>query len=65
MIDIYEAHHVDTPFIARNYKRVLCEMEEGRIIANPPASKRQMKAGERTFADAVRVTFTGGPTNSE
>jgi three-Cys-motif partner protein len=55
---IYNAHHVNRPFIARNYKRVLCEMEEaGRIIADPPAARRRLNAGERTFGDNVKVVF--------
>jgi hypothetical protein len=55
---IYEAHQVNTPFIARNYKRVLGEMEAaGRITAEPPAAKRRRRAGERTFGDDVKVTF--------
>jgi hypothetical protein len=57
---IYDAHHVNRPFIARNYKRVLCEMEEaGRIVADPPAAIRRLKAGERTFGDNVKVVFPG------
>ncbi|ODT14195.1 MAG: hypothetical protein ABS35_35530 [Kaistia sp. SCN 65-12] len=58
MGEVHEAHHVDTPFIERNYKRALCELEAaGRILADPPASKRRMHKGERTFGDEVRVTF--------
>ncbi len=52
MIKIFDDHHVDTPFIKKNYKDALCKLEsEGRISAEP--SKR--KPG--TFADAVVVTF--------
>ena len=58
---VYEAHHVDTPFIAKNYKRVLAEMElAGRIIADPPASKRPKSKGAATFGDAVTVRFKTG-----
>ncbi len=58
MKEVYEAHHVDTPFIARNYKRALSGMEETRRISvEPPAARRPMRKGERTFGDEVRVTF--------
>ncbi|RJX16699.1 MAG: three-Cys-motif partner protein TcmP [Desulforudis sp.] len=54
MKDIYERHHVGRPFIARNYKAVLINMEEeGRIIADPPAERRP----KNTFGDNVRVIF--------
>lgn len=55
---VFEAHHVGTPFIERNYKAVLGRMEEqGRIVANPPANQRPMRKGERTFSDKTIVTF--------
>ncbi|SFU74568.1 MULTISPECIES: three-Cys-motif partner protein TcmP [unclassified Methylobacterium] len=58
MKQIYEAHNVNTPFVERNYKRVLNEMENaGRITASPPAAERQMRKGERTFGENVTVTF--------
>jgi hypothetical protein len=51
MIDIYKEHSVDTPYIKRNYKDALMELEkDGDIIANP--SNRP-----RGFADHVMVTF--------
>lgn len=61
MKDVYDAHNVNTNFIARNYKRALREMEEaGRIVADPPADKRPMRNGERTFSETVKVTFPTG-----
>ncbi len=58
MQEVFEAHHVDTPFIARNYKRALGLLEEaGRISVEPPAARRPMRNGERTFGDKVRVSF--------
>ncbi|WP_414472782.1 three-Cys-motif partner protein TcmP [Microvirga sp. M2] len=55
---VYDEHHVNRPFVAKNYKRVLGEMEAaGRIIADPPAAKRKPRAGQPTFGDNVRVTF--------
>lgn len=58
MREIYERHSIDTPYIDKNYKHVLIELEaEGKIIADPPASKRRPYKGEPTFGDNVRVTF--------
>jgi three-Cys-motif partner protein len=58
MAEIYHAHHVGTRYVARNYKRVLIDLEAtGAISVDPPAEKRPMRKGERTFADRVRVTF--------
>lgn len=58
MSEIFDAHHVDTPFIERNYKAaLLCLERAGRITADPPAAKRPKKNGEVTFSGKVRVTF--------
>lgn len=52
---IYEQHSVDRPFILRNYKAVLTEMEaDGLIVV------RSTKVGKRrkgTFADHLMVRF--------
>lgn len=58
MHQVYKAHHVDTPFVARNYKHALGELEAaGRVQCDPPASGRRKLAGKPTFGDAVRVLF--------
>lgn len=58
MKSIFESHHVGTPFIERNYKAVLGQMEvQGKIVANPPAQSRPMRKGERTFSEKTMVTF--------
>jgi three-Cys-motif partner protein len=58
MEQIYEEHSVGKPYIARNYKDVLIQLEaEGKIKADPPANKRRKKAGRPTFANHVVVTF--------
>ena len=55
---IYERHSIGTPYIKRNYKQILAKMEsEGKIISDPPASKRPKRKGQVTFADSVVVTF--------
>jgi hypothetical protein len=52
MLKIYESHHVDTPFIKKNYKDALCKLEsDGRITAEP----KKRPAG--TFGDKVMALF--------
>ena len=58
MREIYEQHSVGKPFLERHYKDVLLMLEaEGKIEADPPASRRQKRQGKRTFGPHVRVTF--------
>jgi three-Cys-motif partner protein len=57
---LYMKHSIGRPFIRRNYKRVLNELEDaGKIKATPSASARPMRKGERTFANQVKVAFPG------
>ena len=50
MLEIYKQHNIDTPYVKKNYKDVLCELEkEGKITA--PKHKKN------TFGDSVRATF--------
>ncbi len=59
MGDIYEQHSVGKPYIAKNYKDVLTELEnEDKIKTNPPAKKRLRRKGKITFGDNVTVTFS-------
>lgn len=52
MEEIFQGHNVGTPFVKRNYKAVLLELEAaGKISTNP--SKRK----KGTFADHVDVEF--------
>ncbi len=52
MKDIYEEHSIDTPYIKRNYKDALIQLEsEGKIKATP-ANRRP-----GTFADHVLAKF--------
>jgi len=58
MKQIYEQHNLGTPYLDYNYKHVLTNLEvEGKIQAEPPASKRPKRKGKITFADRVKVTF--------
>jgi hypothetical protein len=51
-LQIYEKHSVDTPYIAKNYKQALRELEEDKVITTNPSKRRK-----GTFADNVLVTF--------
>ncbi len=50
MKEIYEQHNLNTPYIAKNYKQVLLQLEEERKIV---AAKHR----KNTFGDNVVVTF--------
>lgn len=53
---IFKLHNKDTPYISRNYKSALLELEEEKkILAYPPI--RPMRKGEKTMADHVMITF--------
>ncbi|HYO52576.1 three-Cys-motif partner protein TcmP [Archangium sp.] len=56
MQDIFERHHVGKPYIEKNYKAALRQLEAGgKIQVDPP--KRPVRKGEVTFAPSVQVTF--------
>lgn len=58
MRQVYDSHHVDKPFIKKNYKDVLRKLEENdKIITDPAAGNRLKRNGKVTFADRVKVTF--------
>ena len=58
MQEIYQQHQVNTPYIPSNYKDALNLLEEKcQIICEPPADRRPVRQGKRTFADRVKVTF--------
>jgi len=60
MVDIYEEHNENTPYIKKNYKSALVALEQqGRIEANPPAIAADGEKARRkgTFGDEVLVTF--------
>lgn len=61
-VQIYEAHSVDTPFIMKNYKEVLRQMEEDGVI-----QVRSLKTGRRpkgSFADHLIVGFPKAASNN-
>lgn len=51
MREIYEQHSVDTPFLAKNYKSVLTQMEKEGVVQTAG------RKSNRGFADEIRVTF--------
>ncbi len=58
MEQVYKKHNIGRPYVKKNYKQVLSNMEaNGQIIVNPPAIKRRKRKGEVTFADDVLITF--------
>jgi hypothetical protein len=58
MREIVDKHHIDTPYIEKNYRAVLNKLEvNGRIVCEPPAQKRPTRNGERTFAERTLVKF--------
>jgi hypothetical protein len=58
MLQVYEEHSVGTPFIKKNYKQALMDLEgQGKISARPPAKERK----KGTFADRVLVAFPSVP----
>jgi three-Cys-motif partner protein len=58
MKEVYNQHHVGKPYISKNYKTALGNLEaQNKIVADPPANKRRKMKGEVTFADSVKVIF--------
>lgn len=65
MRDIFVRHSVDRPFVDKNYRTALLNLEAaGKITADPPSkafAKPPQKARPAgTFANRVSVTFTPG-----
>ena len=58
MENIYFRHSVGKPYITKNYKQALVELEsQQRVTVEPPAEKRRKIKGQVTFAEHVKVTF--------
>ena len=60
--DIYETHSIDRPYVKRNYRTALLNLEATKkIIVEPPtrafAKPLQKARRARTFADQVSATF--------
>ncbi len=64
----YNRFSVGTRYIEKSYKECLTKLEvDGKIQAEPPASKRQKRKGNVTFGPSVKVTFPPreGPQNGD
>ena len=58
MEQVYKEHNVGRPFIKKNYKEALTNLEaSGKIITDPPSDKRSKRKGVVTFADDVLITL--------
>lgn len=58
MGQIFARHHVDTPYIEKNYRDALRKLEaKQKVKCHPPASERPKRLGEVTFANRVIVQF--------
>ncbi len=56
--EIFRRHHEGTKYLPRNYREALLRLEKhGKIMCMPPASDRQMRHGEPTLAEWVKVAF--------
>lgn len=61
MHEVYERHNVGRPYIKKNYKDALINLEAAqKMEADPPANERQKRNGKSTFGDDVIVTFPRG-----
>ncbi|MBC1194279.1 three-Cys-motif partner protein TcmP [Microcystis aeruginosa BLCCF158] len=55
MAEIYDQHHVGKPYIKKNYKTALSNLEsQGKITVHSTEDKKRRKG---TFADGLKVTF--------
>jgi three-Cys-motif partner protein len=58
MGDIYLRHSVGKPYIKKNYRQALVELEsQQRVKTEPPAKNRPKMKDQTTFAERVKVTF--------
>lgn len=62
MKQIYDQHYdrfsIGTRYIKNSYRECLIKLEaDGKITADPPASKRPKRYGKVTFGPKVKVTF--------
>ncbi len=56
--NLWQRDHVRTPYVEKNYKDILVEMEAaGEVVCTPPASGRPKRSGKPTMAGHVTVRF--------
>ena len=59
--DIYESHSIDTPYIEKNYREVLKELETDGMISAVSTKNKTRRFG--TYADHVLIRFKGREGN--
>lgn len=59
MKEVFEAHHIGKPYVKRNYKEALRNLEaRGAVKVSPPAERRRKgKDGKLSFSDNALVIF--------
>jgi hypothetical protein len=54
ILEVYESHSVGKPHVLKNYREVLCKLEqEGKISINPPCPPRR----KNTLAKQAKIMF--------
>jgi three-Cys-motif partner protein len=54
LVELFEKHSVGKPFVIKNYREVLCRMEqEGKVRMEPPCPPRR----KGTIGEKVKITF--------
>jgi len=58
MVEVFDRHNYGHRYIKKNYKDILSKMEQsGKLIGDPPCTKRPKRNGEVTCADKTRFAF--------
>lgn len=58
---VFEAHHIGKPYIQKNYREALRNLEaRGEIVADTPADKRKKRKGQVAIK-GIPFTFPTGP----
>ena len=57
-LELFDEHNVGTPYIQKNYRKALSNLESRKsIFAIPPSEKRPKRLGEPTFGPKVVIRF--------
>ncbi len=55
---LFEAHHIDTPFVKANYNDALHQLEEaGRVSVQRPPKSKPKRNGKFTYGEKTIITF--------
>lgn len=59
--NLYDEHNVGRPFVARNYRDILTELElAGKVVCEPPYTKRRRNKDKVSFGPKTVVKFPPG-----